>query len=222
MATKRRIKKRRIKEDQLVTYAVKASQFAQEYFTHIVIGVVVLVVAVAVVVFVTNTRRNAGHESQRELAGAMTQYNSGDNEAAAVSFAQIADRYGGHPAGRVALYFLGKSQLALSRYDEALQSFQEYLKKAGSDDEFRVAANLGMANAYQGMENFAAAAELLERLSQSMDPDDPRYVNVLFQTARDFEESGSREKAIEYYGLVDEKATGSLKERASVRLALLK
>ncbi|UCH84904.1 MAG: hypothetical protein JSW50_04240, partial [Candidatus Latescibacterota bacterium] len=83
MASKRRVKKKSIKEDQLVTTAVKASQFIQEYFTQVVVGVVILVVAVTVIIFVTNTRRSAAHESERELARAMTEYNARNNETAA-------------------------------------------------------------------------------------------------------------------------------------------
>jgi len=62
----------------------------------------------------------------------------------------------------------------------------------------------------------------LDRLSQTMDPEDPRYVEVLFQTARDYEKANARESAIEFYSLVNEKASGALKDRAAVSLALLK
>ena len=48
MASQRRIKKKQLKEDQLVTFAVNASQFVQTYFTQVIIGVLVLVVAVAI------------------------------------------------------------------------------------------------------------------------------------------------------------------------------
>jgi tetratricopeptide (TPR) repeat protein len=222
MATKRKVKKKSIKEDQLVTTAVKASQFVQEYFTQVVVGIVVLVVAVAVVVFVTNTRRNTARESERELAQAMTEYNARSPEAASVSFAQITDRYGGYPAGKVARYFLGKSYLATGRYEEARGAFEEYLDAAGAEGEFGEAATMGIAVAYEGLQNFTAAAELLERLSQTMDPEDPRYLDVLFQAARNYEQAGDRQKAIEYYSLVDEKASGPLKDRASVWLAILK
>ena len=92
MASKRRVKKKSIKEDQLVTTAVKASQFVQEYFTQVVVGVVILVVAVAVIIFVTNTRRNTAHESESGLARAMTEYNARDNESASISFAQLSER----------------------------------------------------------------------------------------------------------------------------------
>jgi tetratricopeptide (TPR) repeat protein len=222
MATKRKVKKKSIKEDQLVTTAVKASQFVQEYFTQVVVGVVVLVVAVAVIIFVTNTKRNTARESGRELSRAMTEYNARNGEAAAISFAQLSDRYGSYPAGKIARYFLGKTYLSTSRYEEALGAFREYLDSAGEAPEFGDAATIGMAVAYEGLENFNAAAEVLEQLSQTMDPEDPRYLDVLFQTARNYEKMGSREKAVEYYTLVDENATGPLKDRASVWLAILK
>ncbi|UCG50954.1 MAG: tetratricopeptide repeat protein, partial [Candidatus Latescibacterota bacterium] len=216
MASKRRVKKKRIKEDQLVTYTVKASQIVQQYFTQVVVGVVVLVVAIAVILFVAHTRRTAARESERELARAMSEYNIRDVETASVSFSQLAERYGGQPAGEVSRYFLAKSLFAQARYEEALNAFDVYLDKADGESRFTEAAIIGKAMCYEGVGNFASAAELLEQLSQTIDPDDPRYVDVLFQTARNYEKAENRDKALEFYRQVTEKATGELKERASV------
>ncbi|UCH83421.1 MAG: tetratricopeptide repeat protein, partial [Candidatus Latescibacterota bacterium] len=154
-------------------------------------------------------------------ARAMTEYNARNNETAAVAFAQLADRYGGHPAGKVARYFLGKAYLANEQYEQALEAFEGYLNTAGEDPEFGVAATVGMALAYEGLEDFGAAAKLLEQLSQTMDPEDPRYVEVVFLAARNFEKTNSRETAIELYTIVNDTATGELKDRAAVWIAIL-
>lgn len=219
MASKTRVKKRRIKEDQLVTFTVKASQFVQQYFTQVVIGIVVLIAVVGAVLVTAHLRRSAARESEREFALAMSQYNSRDVQTAAASFAQIAKKYGSHNSGELSWYFLGKSLLAQGKYEEALDAFNRYLGKSGEDAAFKAAAVIGKATCMEALHNFSPAGELLEQLSRTLDEKDPRYLDVLFQAGRNFEKAGSRDKAIDFYRRVAEKATGTLKDRASVALA---
>jgi hypothetical protein len=221
MASQRRIKKKQLKEDQLITFAVNASQFVKTYFTQVIIGVVVLVVAVAAILFTAHNRRNAVIDSEREFAMAMSQYNARDVVGAANAFEHIADRYSGHRAGKYSQYFLAKSLLAQKQYEDALAAFDEYARKADTNAPFRHSAVVGKAMAHEGLHNFTAAAELLEQLSQTLEPKDPRRVEVLFQAANDYGKAGSRDKAIELFRVVSEEATGPLKDRASVSVAIL-
>jgi TolA-binding protein len=152
----------------------------------------------------------------------MSQYNVGDLGAAATSFTQIAEKYGGQNAGLLSRYFLGKAMLAQGKYQEAMAAFEQYLRKAGKEAPFGIAATIGKAECMEGLKNFIGAAEVLERLSQSMDEEDPRSLDVMYQAGRDYERAGSRDKAVDFYRRVSEKATGPLKDRAVVSLALVR
>jgi TolA-binding protein len=221
MARQKRIKKRRLKEDQLVTFTVKASQFIQEYFTQVVAGIVVLVVAVGAILLTAQLRRSAARESEQQLALAMSQYNARDVQGAASAFAAIVDKYGGQTAGEYSRYFLGKSLLAQGKYDEALGAFDGYIGKVGEEGPFYAGAVIGKASSLEGLHNYGAAADLLERLSQTLNEEDPRLAEVLFRAGRDYERSGSRDKARELFGKVAETASGPLKDRATVAIAML-
>lgn len=221
MARQKRIKKKRLKEDQLVTFTVKASHFVQEYFTQVVAGVVVLVVAVGAILLTAHFRGNAARESEQRFALAMSQYNVGDLQGAASSFAEIVDKYGGQSAGEYSRYFLGRSLLAQGRFEEALDAFEQYIGKADEGAPFRGAATIGKASSLEGLHNYLAAAELLERLSQTLDEEDPRLPEVMFRAGRDYERGGSRDKARELFSRVAEKTSGPLKDRATVALAML-
>lgn len=221
MASRKRVKKKHIKEDQLITTAVKASQFIQRYYTQVIVGIVVLVLAVVAILFTAQTRRGNVRDSEQLFGRAMSQYNARDMETAANSFSEVIDRYGGSRAGVFARYFLGQSLLMQERHDEAMNAFEQYLDKAGTDAPFRAAATIGIAMCYEGLRDFATAAELLEQLSQTLEPEDPRYPEVLFQAATDFEKAGSRPKAVDLYREVSETATGPLKDRANAWVALL-
>jgi len=222
MTSTKRVKKKRLKEDQLVTVTVKASQFVQQYFTQVVAGIVVLVVAVGAVLVTSYVRKNAARDSDKEFALAMSQYNMRDLATAATSFTRIADKYGSQNAGEVSRYFLGKTLLAQGKPEDALQAFDQYISKAGNGAPFAAAAVIGKASCMEALHNYLGAADVLERLSQSLDPEDPRYLEVLYEAGRNYEKAGSKDKASELYGVVAAKATGPLKDRVTVSLSLLR
>jgi tetratricopeptide (TPR) repeat protein len=221
MARKKRTAKKRLKEDRLVTLTVEASQFVQRYFTQVIVGVVILIVAVGASLLTAHVKRTAARNSEAEFALGMSQYNARDVQGAATAFAQIVDKYGNQRAGELSRYFLGKSLLAQSKYEEALGAFDGYLNKAPKDAAFRDAALMGKAACLEGLHNFEAAAEMLEQLSQRLDQNDPRYPEVLFQAGQDYEKTGSKQKALDLYRRTADKATGPLKDRAIVAIALL-
>jgi tetratricopeptide (TPR) repeat protein len=219
--TRKRLRKKRIKEDQLVTTTLRITTYVQDHFTQVVSGIVILLAAIAIIVFTGQARKNTSRVATRELALAMGQYQLGDKDLASTTFASLADRYSGHDAGVLALYFLGQCNLDRFRFDEALSAFDRYLAKAGKDAAFRVAAEIGRAIAYEGQQQFNEAAEIMDRLSQTMDPADGRYNDVLFNAATFYREAGNREKAIEFYKRVADADTGMNKDRAAVWVTLL-
>lgn len=219
MSTRRRVKKN-IKQDQLVTYAVSLSRWAQEHFNQVIIGVVVLVAVIAVAVFTANSRQGSSRQAQIQMASAMSQYMSGDYESARTSFDQIADRYDGRVGAR-ARFYRAESEAHLQRYSEALASYDAYLDVADKDDTFRTSAVIGKALCYEGMQNYAEAAGTLATLLETLSPDDPRYVDSAYRAAEFYARAGDDKQAAKYFGIVSEKGQGTLKDKADVAAALL-
>jgi len=220
MARQTRIKKRRLKEDQLVTFTVRASKFIQRYYTQVVAGAVVLVVAVGAILVTAHFRRNAAKDAEEKFALAMSQYNARDVGGAAASFAEVADKNGGQ-TGQYSRYFLGRSLLSQNKLEEALNAFDKYISEAGPEAPFYGAAVIGKATCLEGLHNYQAAAALLEQLSLTLKEEDPRLNEVLFRAGRDYERAGARDKAREFFQQVAEKAAGPLKDQASVAIAML-
>ena len=120
------------------------------------------------------------------------------------------------------MYFLGEANLAKYRYEAALQSYDRYLSSVDESGEYRVAATVGKALAYEGQSDYRSAGETLEQLSQGMDTEDPRYLDVLFQGGLFFQEAGTGDRALALFRKVSETATGgSLKQRADVWISIL-
>jgi tetratricopeptide (TPR) repeat protein len=217
----KKLKKKRIKEDQLVTTTLRMTNYVQDHFTQVVSGIVILLAAVAIIVFTGQARKNTARAAARELALAMGQYQLGDRDLAGTTFASLADRYSGHDSGIVALYFLGQCNLDRFRFDEALSAFDRYLDKASAEAAFRNAAEIGRALAYEGLQQFNEAATIMDRLSETMDPSDGRYNDVLFNAATFYREAGNSERAVEFYKRVADADMGMNKEAAAVWATLL-
>lgn len=221
MATKK-LQRKHMKEDRLVTTTLRVSQLVQQHLAKVVSGVVILAVLVGVALFTSHARRGSAQEAEKEFAAAMNQFQvATTKEGAVAAFGAIADRYSGHGLGVLASYFVGESQLELGRHSEALAAYERYLSKAGDDAPFREAATIGKALCYEGLGDYRTAAQVLDDLLSKMDEKDPRHGDVLFQAALFYEKAGERARALELYQRVIDTAAGSLKDRATVRVAVL-
>lgn len=220
MATKRRVRKKDIKKDPLVTYALRTSKFAQENFNFIIIGVVVLVGVIAVLVFTANSRRNSAQQAQRQLSSAMVLYQQRDYEAAKTTFEQIYQNHGGTER-LVSKYFKADCELKQRNFSQALVDYDLYLDDASKYPAFKEAAWYGKALCYEGLGDFTEAAVTMETLHQSLDENDPRYLESAYHAGEFFAKAGNRERAVIHFRTVSEKGTGELKDRATVATTLL-
>jgi tetratricopeptide (TPR) repeat protein len=221
MAKRKRISRKRMKEDQLVTLTLKTSQFIQAHFPHIVTGIVVIVAAIAIALFVAHSRRSAAHSAQQALASAMAYYEIRDFDTARQAFTEITQQYSSHREGVIALYYLGEINMAAQRYTEALDAFERFLKHGGKYPLFEVGAEIGKGYCLEDLGRYLEAAETLEEVSTKMDPKDPRTLDVMMQVAMSYQKGGKPDRAMEFYKKVSEKAVGDLKVRANVAMALL-
>lgn len=220
MATKRVVKKKNIKEDPLVTYALRTSKYAQEHFNLIIIGVVVLVAAIAILVFTANSNRNSAAQAQRQLASAMALYQQRDLETARTTFEQVYDGYKGKKRW-AAKYFKAECEFKMRNYAQALADYDLYLGGAAKYPAFKEAALYAKALCYEGMGNYSQAAIVMETLHQSLDENDPRYIDAAYQAGEFFAKAGDTDRAAIHFRTVSEKGSGEMKDKAAVAVALL-
>lgn len=219
-ATARRAKKH-IKEDQLVTATVRASEWAQEHFNQVIIGVVALVAVVAVLVFVANSRQSNARAAERQMGSAMTLMQQGDLNAARTSFQQIYERQGG-PQAVAARFFKAECELKLGNYEAAASAYGDYLKRKDDYPVFAAAAQIGEGLAYQGTGQWGEAAAAFSAALAMIPKEDPRYDDAAFNLAMSYEQAGNRSEALKYYEMVAGHASGELRDRARIAGAALK
>jgi TolA-binding protein len=221
MAKRRRLKKKQIKEDRLVTTALRVSNFVQERFAHVITGVVILIALVAIVLFASQARKNSARAAEQEFSVAMNQYQAGQLEQAGTAFANLAEQHSGRRSGRTALYFLGETRLAQFRFQEALEAYDRYVEKVGDRGEFSEAAMIGRGLCYEGLGRYREAAQAMEAVSEIMEPTDARYYDVLLHAGTFHWEAGNTSAARDIFGRVKDEATGPTRDRAAAWVALI-
>jgi tetratricopeptide (TPR) repeat protein len=220
MVTKRKVVKKDIKKDPLVTYALEVSRWVQEHFNMVIIGVVVLIAAISIVVFTTNSRRSSSLQSERQLAQAMALFQQRDYEAAKVTFGQVESRFGGRNK-TIAIYYKALCNFEQRNYSQALLDFERYLGESSNFPEFKSAALYASALCQAGLGNDSEAAVAMEEAHYSFDKKDPRYLDSAYQAGELFAKAGNKERAATLFQTVVDEGSGSLKEKASVAVALL-
>lgn len=219
-ATAKRARKH-IKEDQLVTATVRASEWAQDHFNQVIIGVVALVAAVAVIVFVANSRENNARESERQMGSALALMQQGDFNAARTSFEQLYLRQGGQH-GAAARFFKAECELRLGNYAQAATDYEAFLARKGDYPMFAAAAAIGRGLAYEGTSQWTDAAAAMAEALQLLDKADPRYYDTAFRAATFYEQAGNAAEAVRYYEMVAAEGTGTQRDRARIAVAALK
>lgn len=213
--------KKNLKEDQLVTTTFRITDWAQEHFNQVIIGVVALVAIVAVLVFVANSRESGARQAEREMGAALTLMTQGEYAAAKESFQQVADRFGG-PQGTSARFFKAECELQQNNYKQAIDDYDAYLARSGDYPMFEASALVGKALALEGIENYLEAARSMAAAVEKIDAKDPRRYDAAFSAGEFFQRAGQTAEALKYYEMVAKDGTGDLKARATVNAALLK
>lgn len=219
-ATARRAKKS-FKEDQLVTATVRASEWAQDHFNQVIIGIVALVAAVAVLVFVANSRESNARQAERLMGSAMTLMQQGDLNAARSSFEQIYQRQGGEHA-IAARFFKAECELRLGNFEGAAADYEGYLARKNDYPVFAAAAAIGRGLAYEGMQQWAQAAAAHVEALAMLEEKDPRYYDTAYRAGSCYEQADDRVHALTYYEMVAENASGRTRDRARIAVASLK
>ncbi|RKY92305.1 MAG: hypothetical protein DRQ13_10510, partial [Ignavibacteriae bacterium] len=131
---KRKLSRKEIKEDKLVSFVYKAQSFYEDYKNKIFTYGAVVVVAVAVAYFYVNQQRadneNAGVELSRTMVlydqGAYLQAIEGQQGTNIIGLKKIVEEYGGTENGESAKIFLANSYSFLGNYEEALKYYEDY------------------------------------------------------------------------------------------------
>lgn len=199
----KRIKRKELKEDKLVTTFFQARDYFEKHQGNIIKigGAAVLVVALAAFWFISKSR--AEHQASYELSMAILAAQAGNPAAVSDQFSQIADRYAGTTAGDEALFYVAQMKFLADEPEEALKAFDDFLSKGRKGTYLYAASLAGKAATLEDLGRFEEAAQTY-LAAASVNPDRLGFASPEFHldAARCYRLAGKEDKAQEQYELV--------------------
>ncbi len=200
---KKKITKREIKEDKLVTTYFEASTWYQNN-KKLVNGIITgaIVVAIAAFAYANNVSSN-NQKATTELGKILPSYDQGKYDVAVNGNLQenirglqaIVDDYGSTKTGELARFYLANAYYAQRDYDKALQN---YLDVSFGDELITTSALAGAGACYEAKEDYEKAATYFEKAAMKYG----KSVNAaenLFHAAQNYAAAGNKEKAVDLY-----------------------
>jgi tetratricopeptide (TPR) repeat protein len=201
LRAKKKISKRVIKEDKLVTTYFEARTWLDENRKRLsTIGGIVVVVLLAVWFYYNNVHTN-NEKAATEFAKVFVYYDNGQYQIAVngipernvAGLQSIVDNYGGTTAGNIAKFYLANAYYNMLDYDKALRYFEDF---SSSESLLKISALSGAGACYEAKKDYKKAAENFEKAGLKSS-DDPNAAENLTSAARNYAKSGEKERALE-------------------------
>ncbi len=197
MSPKGRITKKEVKEDKLVTFTFRMTEFFQRHTNQVLVGAGVLVAAAVLVYFFVNSRSNQAKEAQTLLAQANLELKAGNIQQAVSILDVVIRRFAGTKSGKRASFLLGNAYFYSREYQLAKTKFEEYLR-SGREPYLLASAQAGIAQCQLEMGDFLLAGENFAGAAQRS-PEDFLKREYLFNAAWSFSKTNQQGKAREMY-----------------------
>lgn len=203
LSPKKKISKRELKEDALVTTYVKVTGFYEKNKKNISIAVtVVALLIIAAIIFLKNRADNS-EKASAQLGEVFSVYDSGQYQQAIdgvpekniAGLKSIVDNYGSLRAGNYARFYLANAYFHLGKLELALEQFEDF---SPSDDVLAVSRLAGMGSCSEALGKYRNAAEEFEKAATKYSQDAGAAEN-LSNAARCYAKAGDKQTAIELY-----------------------
>jgi tetratricopeptide (TPR) repeat protein len=221
MVLPRKLSKKEIKKDPFITAVLNAWEYTREHQGTIFAGLIILVVAIAAVIWMQNSRRRARIESVTQFSEALSAFRMGDVKTAEQLFGIVNEQHGATENGVDALYFIGKCALIEGDYTGAIESFDQYLGKSNKYNNFRDAAMDGKGAALMNQQRYAEAAEVYSELARTIETNTFMEKVYLRRAADNYKLNGQYDRAVEVMKQLLEKSTGVERRDLEVEIAIL-
>lgn len=198
LTPRKRITKKDLKEDKLVTFYVNAQEWIEGHarlLTTVAVAVLVIIVGTY---FYTTNRSKSKVTASAELAKAVRLYEQNDFNNAVSLLGQIVESHGSTGSGKLARYYLANALYETNEYSLAQEHFRRFARDFGGDDHLIASAHAGVAACLEQQDQFAEAAKKYESTTKQF-PKAPLASRYLLRAARCYSLAGNSEKAEQLY-----------------------
>jgi tetratricopeptide (TPR) repeat protein len=184
MLTKRKkLSKKEIKEDKLVTFYYKAIAFIEENKNRVAMYAGILAVVILAIVLFMNNKKKNNEIAGTELARIMNVYDGGNYLEAIegkagsklIGLKKLVASYGSTENGEIAKIYIANAYNNLGKLEDANKYYKDY---SGSDKVFKATALAGQASYEAYKKNYEKAADLYKKAAFVSDGDvlNPEYL----------------------------------------------
>lgn len=159
MSSDKRVTKKQMKEDKLVTTAFKTSEYIQKNPTPFIVGGIVVAVVFAAVLLLMWSSDKKKSESTTLLSRARIAMETGQPESGISDLETLINDFGGSAQAGTAAMTLANYYYRNKEYDKALKNFQVVISDYGKEDLVRASAASGAAACFETAGNRAEAAK---------------------------------------------------------------
>ena len=199
LTKKKKLSKKEIKEDKLVSFYYKAYGYIEKNSTRMLVYAGALIVLIAAVFFYLHNKGINNDKAGVELSRVMDLYNNGSYLEAIegrqgtsnIGLKKIVEDYGNTENGETAKIFLANSYNRLGKTEDAYNYYKDY---SGSIQMYQAAALAGQAGYFADKKDYEKAADLYKKASRVSNTDvlNPDY---LLQAAINYRDAGRQEEA---------------------------
>ena len=165
MYNKVKLSKRQIKEDKFTTFMLNTKQFALENWQFLIIGIAVVVLVIVAIVYMMSSSETRKLEASTRFSRALLDYRNGNSQVAILSFTQILDEFAGDQVAEQSTFLLGKINLDIRNYQEAIQYCQKAMEitLATGEDWTTIVIFDILGEAYFGLRNYESAQDWFQQ-----------------------------------------------------------
>jgi TolA-binding protein len=219
---RQRITKKKLKEDKLVTFYFKASQWFEENSKYVYGGLAALVIIAAATWFYISSSGETQKLASVEFLRASRAFDEGRVQSAMTQFQDVVNNYGGSNYGVLSRFFLAKCHYLQNDYEQALEQYQSFLNKYSGIDHFETAALGGVAASQEQLGQFETAANTYVKAANKY-PDSFFASQYLLRAARNYEMAEQKDKAVSLYEqIIDDYPESQEKNEAIILMQLAK
>jgi len=204
LSPEKRISKRQMKQDKLVSTAFQISEYVQNNKKYFMAGVVSVIIIGLIIYLINYSIAQKGYAAEElygkaQIASAMRQPTLAIND-----YKTIVEQYGSTKTADRACYMLGKAYYDQNNCDSAMYYFNVYINNYGKAIILLGGAYGGVANCLEKKSDFAGAGEYYFNAAELID-DDLQSPEFYMSAGRAFNKAGLYENAVMSYQLVVDK-----------------
>jgi len=215
----RRLTKRKLKEDKLVTIYFKTVDFVRENQNRLLGAVTAIFVIILIIFWSSKISSSKETRAANALARAEIKMNEGQYNAAIDSLQLLIDSEDGAKSTGIGVFYLANLYFQNENFELAQTYYEKYLDDYQDNETFSSSALAGIGSCLEGQGEYKKAAEMdekaVEKYSNIFD-----NANKLMNAARCYVLAGNKEKARAIYKrIIEEYPNSGYKNDAEISLA---